>query len=256
MSVVEALEDYHLPGSYAGIPKNRQWEDNITESVSPMALVSSVLFPGPADSLLVKRSSINDDRGLPGAWVKKEPDFHDNHPAHAKDVTVHASEPANKNEVVDSPPSDTLKELRQTIVSLRKETQALEDTNIILQKSIQIVAKKRVRAQNKRRKQSQWVWCEGPTETGTAESETDASETDGEEDADEIWQDSTGEPTPSGSVSIQGKHKQNPLNRLADTEWFVDQDASIIASLTHPNPSNFPDLIRDGFSDWEWVDAH
>ncbi|KAI8884991.1 hypothetical protein K501DRAFT_246849 [Backusella circina FSU 941] len=88
-------------------------------SENTLAIVSSVLFPTHPEGSLVKRRKIN-LQNLPGAWIEKEDG------------------------------DDTIDTLKETIAHLRKETERLEETDMIVKKSIQIVTEKRLVAQSKR----------------------------------------------------------------------------------------------------------
>ncbi|ORZ26127.1 hypothetical protein BCR42DRAFT_401633 [Absidia repens] len=50
--------------------------------------------------------------------------------------------------------------LRQTIASLRERAEQLEQTDLVVKKSIEVVAKKRLLAE--RRQYAQWDWCDQP----------------------------------------------------------------------------------------------
>ncbi|KAF7723255.1 hypothetical protein EC973_002148 [Apophysomyces ossiformis] len=123
-------KDYPLPGAYCS---RRSSYENEPAALS-LSIMSPVFFPSHGDCIMVKRRR-NSSRRLPGAWVEEDEDVYDRSNIH-------------------------LDELRQTIATLRKETQQLEETDVLLKKSIQIVARKRQLVKHRRRKQSQWVWCD------------------------------------------------------------------------------------------------
>ncbi|KAG2213906.1 uncharacterized protein EV154DRAFT_229211 [Mucor mucedo] len=79
---------------------------------SSLAIVSSVLFPHHTEVALLEKRTAN-AHYLPGAWIEQ--------PQESTDIDL----------------------LKQTIASLRKETQQLEETDELVKKNIQIVARKR-----------------------------------------------------------------------------------------------------------------
>lgn len=91
---------------------------------SSLAIVSSVLFPHHTEGSLLEKRTAN-STCLPGAWIED------------KEMTA-STDTASEADI------DLLK---RTIASLRKEKQKLEETNDIVKKSIQIVARKRLIAQ-------------------------------------------------------------------------------------------------------------
>ncbi|KAL0076046.1 hypothetical protein J3Q64DRAFT_1753815 [Phycomyces blakesleeanus] len=119
--------EYALPGAYEH--HHHHNHHNNQNWPIPVSLAISSVFC-PTDGLLTQ--PVQDHHRFPGAWVDEE-------------------------ERADN--------LRQTIATLRKETKELEKTDLIVKKSIEIVAQKRVLAHTKqKRKQSQWDWCDRPEE--------------------------------------------------------------------------------------------
>lgn len=80
-----------------------------------------------SETTFLKRTRKTNLQSLPGAWID-EPDM---------------EEEVNHDQDIDL--------LKQTIANLRKEKQKLEETNDIVKKSIQIVARKRLLAQAKKK---------------------------------------------------------------------------------------------------------
>lgn len=141
-----------------------------------LAIVSSVLFPHHTEGSLVKRRRVN-LQSLPGAWIEDKEEDEEEEESDQLDTGEEEGEEKDKDDnkennqifvktVSSTPPklllnttitiqtssSGNVKEqdiekLKQTIENLRKEKQKLEETNDIVKKSIQIVARKRLIAQ-------------------------------------------------------------------------------------------------------------
>ncbi|KAG2236211.1 hypothetical protein INT48_003830 [Thamnidium elegans] len=89
------------------------------------------MLPHYTETTLSKRRKVN-LQSLPGAWID-EPD---------------------KEEETSINCDQDIDLLKQTIANLRKEKKKLEETNDIVKKSIQIVARKRLIAQTKKKNQT------------------------------------------------------------------------------------------------------
>ncbi|KAI8146668.1 hypothetical protein BJV82DRAFT_599396 [Fennellomyces sp. T-0311] len=123
--------EYRLPGAY----HYRRPSDKEDEVSLPLAIVSSVLFP--SEGIMVQTTHTS----LPGAWVKDQP--------------------AEEDEDTSSQEYDqNIDELRRTVAELRRKAEQLEQADVMVKKGIEIVARKRQLAQHKRRRQSEWDWCD------------------------------------------------------------------------------------------------
>lgn len=101
--------------------------NNNNKENSSLAIVSSVLFPHHTEGSLLEKRRAN-LQCLPGAWIEDKEIITTSVSASDADIDL----------------------LKRTIASLRKEKQKLEETNDIVKKSIQIVARKRLIAQSKK----------------------------------------------------------------------------------------------------------
>ncbi|CAO0796682.1 unnamed protein product [Mucor circinelloides] len=127
-------------------------QDNMNSS--SLATVSSVLFPhNTNEGTVLKRRKVK-LQTLPGAWIEDnnaEEDEQDKENMQQQFVkTVSATPPRLPNQIIatSATASDQdIEFLKQTIANLRKEKERLEETNDIVKKSIQIVARKRMIAQ-------------------------------------------------------------------------------------------------------------
>jgi transposase-like protein len=137
-------------------------------SSSPsLVTVPSVSYHTTTKDLVMKRKKVN-LQSLPGAWIDEEDDDEqeeeDDNTENEFVRTVSASPPRITTPITTSATAkdEDIELLKQTIANLRKEKQRLEETNDIVKKSIQIVARKRMIAQsnsghkrNKKDKQSE-----------------------------------------------------------------------------------------------------
>ncbi|CAO3652582.1 unnamed protein product [Mucor fragilis] len=125
-------------------------QDNM--NYASLAIASSVLFPHNAnESAVLKRRKVK-LQTLPGAWIEDnimEDDEQDKENMQFVKI-VPATPPRLPNQIITTSASASdqdIEFLKQTIASLRKEKEKLEETNDIVKKSIQIVARKRMIAQ-------------------------------------------------------------------------------------------------------------
>ncbi|KAI8097833.1 uncharacterized protein B0P05DRAFT_522247 [Gilbertella persicaria] len=103
-----------------------------------LAIVSSVLFPQtPIEGSSMKR------RKLPGAWIDEDEE------EEPFERTVSPTAPKLTTQILSN--EEDIHLLKQTIASLKKEKEKLEETNDIVKKSIQIVARKRLKAHNNKK---------------------------------------------------------------------------------------------------------
>ena len=172
--------EYQLPGAYHHQGRPSDKEDTVS---LPLAIVSSVLFPSEV-GIMVQTTHTS----LPGAWIKDE-----QHSQIMKSLTVPSSSPIQQQQ--QEPQSQTEQKeqhkqeqhkqdehheeeqeptlsfvkaeydnqvdtLRQTVAELRKKAEQLEQADVMVKKGIEAVARKRVIAQHKRRRQSGWDWCD------------------------------------------------------------------------------------------------
>lgn len=127
-------------------------QDNM--NTSSLAIASSVLFPqNNNENTMLKRRKVK-LQSLPGAWIEdnnNEDDEEDKENIQQQFVKiVSATPPRLPTQIIttSSAASDEdIEFLKQTIANLRKEKEKLEETNDIVKKSIQIVARKRMIAQ-------------------------------------------------------------------------------------------------------------
>lgn len=113
-----------------------------------------MLFPHNAnESNVLKRRRVN-LQTLPGAWIEDnnslEEDEQDKENMQQFVKIVSATPPRLSNQIITTSAAasdEDIEFLKQTIASLRKEKEKLEETNDIVKKSIQIVARKRMIAQ-------------------------------------------------------------------------------------------------------------
>ncbi|KAF1796977.1 hypothetical protein FB192DRAFT_1401572 [Mucor lusitanicus] len=125
-----------------------------TMNSSSLAITSSVLLPHNAnESTVLKRRRVK-LQTLPGAWIEDnsmEEDDQDKENMQQQFVKiVSATPPRLPNQIITTSAAasdEDIEFLKQTIASLRKEKEKLEETNDIVKKSIQIVARKRMIAQ-------------------------------------------------------------------------------------------------------------
>jgi hypothetical protein len=141
---------------------------------------------------------------IPGAWV---------------DPNVHCCHCQTTAATAASDHQEDMNALRQTIASLRDQAKKLEMTDLMVKKSIQVVAKKRRLAQHS----SQWDWCDP----------LDDEEEEEEDDDDGIDMDSF--------HSFQS-------DTIQDTNVPVLDDASETDHSMHDVQA------QDCDGDWEWVD--
>lgn len=85
---------------------------------------------------------------------------HNQSPVTPKDSTASTLSPPPSSPILDQV---DMNQLRETIASLKERAKQLEQTDLVVKKSIEIVAKKRMLAQ--RRQHSQWDWCDQPNDT-------------------------------------------------------------------------------------------
>ncbi|KAI8971375.1 hypothetical protein BDB01DRAFT_485151 [Pilobolus umbonatus] len=177
---------------------------------STLAIMSSMLFPHHPEGTFTKRRRVN-LQTLPGAWV--DSDIEEGVKEESEDINIwHTAEEslavqgeirlcqeeieitsqqesANQQELSedidnrdqlqniiylpDASPSNNIDLLKQAIDHLRKEKEKLEETDIMVKKSIQIVAKKRLIAKAKRSK------------TYSVEDESEGS--DNEEEEEDVY---------------------------------------------------------------------
>ncbi|KAI8342436.1 hypothetical protein BC941DRAFT_448662 [Chlamydoabsidia padenii] len=93
-------------------------------------------------------------------------------------------------------------QLRETIASLKERARQLEQTDLMVKKSIEIVAKKRLLAHHQRRQHSQWDWCDQPNDLVVGDQDNtgvpvldnmdDGAETDHSEEEEEEQEDGCG----------------------------------------------------------------
>ncbi|KAI8382293.1 hypothetical protein BD560DRAFT_386189 [Blakeslea trispora] len=106
---------------------------------SSLAIVSSVLFPQPPiEGTLTKRRRLHT---LPGAWIDEE----DNEEQEVFIQKIPATPPRITTQLLGTNEED-IELLKETIANLKREKEKLEETNDIVKKSIQIVARKRLKA--------------------------------------------------------------------------------------------------------------
>lgn len=118
------------------------------EENTDLAVASSVAFPYHHDLRRRRRARVN---LLPGAWIDEEEEDDDEGEEEEQvfQRTVSSLPPQLSLLLVDKPSEEknTIEILKQTIDKLRLEKERLEETNDIVKKSIQIVARKRIIAQ-------------------------------------------------------------------------------------------------------------
>lgn len=139
--------EYNLPGAYQN--ERPDSEPALTQQCLWFELTGSTVLQSvfhTADNLKKRRSQ------LPGAWEELS---------------------ETTNVVVDD---KNLNELRQTVAALRKEAEKLEAADVLVKKGIEAVARKRMLAEHKRRKQSEWDWCEEAESTEDSSSDDDDDE--------------------------------------------------------------------------------
>ncbi|KAI7853700.1 hypothetical protein BDC45DRAFT_509917 [Circinella umbellata] len=170
--------EYQLPGAYDYQARTSDKEDKVS---LPLAIVSSVLFPSEVGIMLQTTHT-----SLPGAWIKDE----QNNQIMTSLTTLSSSSSSStqQQQEEEEPQSQTVQEeqqkqeehkeekptatfnkveydnqvdaLRQTVAELRKKAEQLEQADVMVKKGIEAVARKRVIAQYKRRRQSGWDWCD------------------------------------------------------------------------------------------------
>ncbi|KAI8092532.1 uncharacterized protein BX664DRAFT_89399 [Halteromyces radiatus] len=163
-----ATEEHHmsLPGAYchdnttnnitSTFDTYSQQEDNnnnTSKDTGTLAIISPIFF-SPSLSPTSLRTS------LPGAWVdtspyQEEKEINNENPS----LPYQQTTTTTTREHVD------MTHLRQTIATLREQAKQLEETDLVVKKSIQVVAKKRLLAHHQRRLHSQWDWCDEPNDT-------------------------------------------------------------------------------------------
>ncbi|ORX44002.1 hypothetical protein DM01DRAFT_1340562 [Hesseltinella vesiculosa] len=95
---------------------------------------------------------------LPGAWVDPTMPYQDRRfPLTQETSTILKPDPPTEDR-------HHMQQLKTTIATLREQAQQLEETDLVVKKSIQIVSKKRIKAIHQRRQQSQWDWCDDQEE--------------------------------------------------------------------------------------------
>ncbi|KAK4514407.1 uncharacterized protein ATC70_002002 [Mucor velutinosus] len=126
-------------------------QDNMNSS--SLAIASSVLYPHNAnESTVLKRRKVK-LQTLPGAWIEDnntEEDEQDKENMQQFVKVASATPPRLPDQITATfatANDEDIEFLKQTIVNLRKEKEKLEETNDIVKKSIQIVARKRMIAQ-------------------------------------------------------------------------------------------------------------
>ncbi|KAG2224104.1 hypothetical protein INT45_004985 [Circinella minor] len=172
--------EYQLPGAYDYQARTSDKEDKVS---LPLAIVSSVLFPSEVGIMLQTTHT-----SLPGAWIKDEQNNQimtslttlssSTQPQQQEEEEVSQSQKEqeelqqnqehHKVEKQEKPTStfnkveydDQVDALRQTVAELRKKAEQLEQADVMVKKGIEAVARKRVIAQHKRRRQSGWDWCD------------------------------------------------------------------------------------------------
>lgn len=166
------MEDYQLPGGFHVNPTYK--DTHLCKDTFPLAIVSSVLFPGHADTLLQNNRNTKDDTSntLPGAWIE--------------DQTQQEVDDETEPLLGGSEDPQDIDELRRTVAALREQAEKLQETDVLVKKSIQIVARKRLQAQHDRRRQSEWDWC-GDEEADSSDS-SDDDEDDGNDDRMDDWE--------------------------------------------------------------------
>ncbi|KAI9277280.1 hypothetical protein BDA99DRAFT_532350 [Phascolomyces articulosus] len=142
--------EYQLPGAYHYQRRPSDKENNNTVSL-PLAIVSSVLFPSEASRQQEKQQELM--HKPKGQEYEKE---------------QQESAECNKAEY-----DHQVNALRRTVAELRRKAEQLEQADVMVKKGIEIVARKRVIAQHKRRRQSEWDWCESHSSSSSDENEDD-----------------------------------------------------------------------------------
>ncbi|CAO3599775.1 unnamed protein product [Absidia cylindrospora] len=155
-----------------------------THSDNKLAIISPIFF-SPSVTPGALRTS------LPGTWVDSSPyqlqqENRKNEYTHSNDTLqqlhsyhrhqLHQQQQqqqqptSSSSAIITETPSTSssspvldhvdMNHLRQTIASLRERAEQLEQTDLVVKKSIEIVAKKRQLAE--RRQYAQWDWCDQP----------------------------------------------------------------------------------------------
>ncbi|KAI9493176.1 hypothetical protein BDB00DRAFT_872690 [Zychaea mexicana] len=197
--MVNDTMEYRLPGAYHYERRSSEKEDTVS---LPLAIVSSVLFP--SEGIMVQTTHTS----LPGAWVKDEQQRQimssltaaasssssSSSSSSTTTKTAQQQQEQQENEVqqgqqqqqqqqpAPSPSTSTtssssdkaeydnqVDELRRTVAELRRKAEQLEQADIMVKKGIEIVARKRVIAQHKRRRQSEWDWCDSSCSNSSEE---------------------------------------------------------------------------------------
>jgi hypothetical protein len=133
-------------------PLSSSFYQNMSSS-SSLATASSVSYHTSTEGSVMKRRKVK-LQSLPGAWIDEEEDEEEEQEDGNKENvfvnTVAASPPRITTPITTSTTAkdEDIELLKQTIANLRKEKQRLEETNDIVRKSIQIVARKRMLAQS------------------------------------------------------------------------------------------------------------
>ncbi|KAI7903767.1 uncharacterized protein BX663DRAFT_542635 [Cokeromyces recurvatus] len=120
-----------------------------------LTIVSSVLFPYHAEESLVKRRKIG-TQTLPGAWIEDSDNKDSTEEEDENSIPTIFDKPHQltisyqQNNIVTSANAreEDIELLKNTIANLRKEKERLEETNDIVKRNIQIVARKRLLAQS------------------------------------------------------------------------------------------------------------
>ncbi|KAI8645712.1 hypothetical protein BD408DRAFT_411406 [Parasitella parasitica] len=129
-------------------------QDNI-DSSSSLVMASSVLSPlNMGENTMLKRRKIKPPT-LPGAWIEdtndEDDDEQDKENLQQQFVKIVSVAPPHLSDQIiataSSASDEDIEFLKQTIANLRKEQEKLEETNHIVKKSIQIVTRKRIKAQ-------------------------------------------------------------------------------------------------------------
>ncbi|KAI9311823.1 hypothetical protein BX666DRAFT_897481 [Dichotomocladium elegans] len=183
------VEEYRLPGGY--FPNGVNEEETMCSQL-PLAIVSSVLFPGNARAILAMKPQprLAAASSLPGAWVQElKPSTAGGATKAIPALSVSTPTPIevrpvdetddicakNKSSPQVGDEEQKAVELRRTVAELRQQAEQLEQADRMVKKGLEVIAQKRVLAQHKRRRRSQWDWCDD-IEGGNAEGVESTSE--------------------------------------------------------------------------------
>ncbi|CEP10470.1 hypothetical protein [Parasitella parasitica] len=155
-------------------------QDNIDSS--SLVMTSSVLSPlNMTNNAMLQRRKIKPPT-FPGAWIEdnndEDDDDQDKENTQQQFVKIVSVAPPRLSDQIiataSSASDEDIEFLKQTIANLRKEQEKLEETDHIVKKSIQIVARKRIIAQtNSHLKKTQKQQQSSEASAATADEEED-----------------------------------------------------------------------------------